>query len=451
MELTTKQALTAYAEMMNSCDSTNFEKLLADDLVSTSQAVLTDITSKTEFISYIRGKLQTIKQSNATVYAELGELNAYGHSECVVIAQGNKDNLVATAFITVKDNKVKQIDLCSVPPPSQAKRSGIYPKIKDLNSQPKTFVSYASKFDIYKGDKNWGELSLEQRKIIAVSEFTNDDLDIQTYVMNCGLKKSQYEGLRSLYVASFSLNEQLGFIREDAKTDKDVNFLLSTFSNTKLYKELNDLISNKGNEKTEYDGVELEKFRWTGVKERLLDEIFEMTNSESRQFIKQQLEPLNATNLNNENNFIKQAEVISSQNNEIKSNKSIFDLFVSAEVRWVREEIRNFFNHHSYFCSDSAMKEALSTAGQADKTKYSIRVDGLKPQEIALIIIRNVAFHKLISGRFHTYRNTLSTSGKDYLKLFNDAIAQSVTTGFTTEKDAQEEREELLSFIKNLG
>lgn len=137
MELTTKQALTAYAEMMNSCDSTNFEKLLADDLVSTSQAVLTDITSKTEFITYIRGKLQTIKQSNATVYAELGELNAYGHSECVVIAQGNKDNLVATAFITVKDNKVKQIDLCSVPPPSQAKRSGIYPKIKDLNSQPK--------------------------------------------------------------------------------------------------------------------------------------------------------------------------------------------------------------------------------------------------------------------------------------------------------------------------
>lgn len=275
MELTTKQALTAYAEMMNSCDSSNFEKLLADDLVSTSQAVLTDITSKAEFVTYIRGKLQTIKQSNATVYAELGELNAYGHSECVVIAQGNKDNLVATAFITVKDNKVKQIDLCSVPPPSQAKRSGIYPT-----------------------------------------------------------------------------------------PNKSVP------------------------------------------------------------------------------NTLKNLE---------KSNKSLFDLFVSAEVRWVREEIRNFFNQHNYFCSDSAMKEALSTAGQADKTKYSIRVDGLKPQEIALIIIRNVAFHKLISGRYHTYRNTLSTSGKDYLKLFNDAIAQSVSAGFTTEKDAQEEREELLAFIKNLG
>ncbi len=112
---------------MNSCDSSNFETLLADDLVSTSQAVLSAMTSKAEYVAYIRQKLKTIKQSNATVYAELGELNAYGHTECVVIAQNSKGNLVGTAFITVKDNKVKQIDLCSVPPPTQAKRSGIYP------------------------------------------------------------------------------------------------------------------------------------------------------------------------------------------------------------------------------------------------------------------------------------------------------------------------------------
>lgn len=128
MKLTTKQALTAYAEMMNCCDSSNFEKLLADDLVSTSQAVLTDITSKAEFVTYIKEKLQTIKQSNATVYAELGELDAYGHTDCVVIAQNDKDNLVAATFITVENNQVKKIDLCVIPPPSQAKRSGIYPR-----------------------------------------------------------------------------------------------------------------------------------------------------------------------------------------------------------------------------------------------------------------------------------------------------------------------------------
>ncbi len=451
MKLTTKKALTAYAAMMNSCDSSKFEKLLADDLVSTSQAVLTNITSKAEFVTYIRQKLKTIKESKATVYAELGELNAFGHTECVVMAQNSKDNLVGTAFITIKDNKIKQIDLCSVPSPSQAIRSGIYPKIEDENSYPKTFVSYASKFDVYVGNKNWSELSLEQRKTIVISEFTNDDLDIKSFVMNCGLKKSQYEGLRALYVTSFTLNEQLGFIKEDTKSDKDINFLLSTFSNTKLYKELSDLISNRASELTEYDGVELEKFRWTGLKERLLDETFEMTNSESRRFIKQHLEPLNVANSTNEKNVIKQTKANSVPHIKNKSNKSFFDFFVCAEVRWVKEEIRRFFNHHNYICSELAMKEALQIAGQADKTKYSIRVDGLKPQEIALIIISNVAFNQLIRGKHHIYRNTLSLNGKDYLKLFNDSLALSVVEGYTTKDDAKERLDELMAFIKNLG
>lgn len=127
MALTTKQALTAYAQMMNSCDSSNFEKLLAEDVVSTSQAVLTNITNKNDFVSYMKGKLQNIKQSNATVYAELGEIEAYGHKDCVIVAQNTKDNLVAIAFITVGENQIKKIDLCVVPPPSQAKRTGIYP------------------------------------------------------------------------------------------------------------------------------------------------------------------------------------------------------------------------------------------------------------------------------------------------------------------------------------
>lgn len=127
MVLTTKQALTAYAQMMNSCDISNFEKLLAEDVVSTSQAVLTNITNKSDFVSYMQGKLQTIKQSNATVYAELGEIQAYGHKDCVIVAQNTKDNLVAIVFITVGENQIKKIDLCEVPPPSQAKRTGIYP------------------------------------------------------------------------------------------------------------------------------------------------------------------------------------------------------------------------------------------------------------------------------------------------------------------------------------
>lgn len=130
MELTTKQALIAYAEMLNSCESCKFEKLLADDLCSSSQAVLTDISSKDEYIHYIREKLKNIKQSNAKVFAELGELHAYGQTDCVILAQNNKDNLVGVAYVTIVDNLIKQIDLCTVPPASQAKRTGIYPSLR---------------------------------------------------------------------------------------------------------------------------------------------------------------------------------------------------------------------------------------------------------------------------------------------------------------------------------
>lgn len=130
MKLTIRQALTAYAEMLNSCDSSNFETLLADDLRSSSQVVLTDITSKDEYVSYIREKLKTIKQSNAKVFAELGELHTYGHTNCVILAQNNKDNLIGVAYITIADNLIKRIDLCTVPPPSQANRTGIYPTLR---------------------------------------------------------------------------------------------------------------------------------------------------------------------------------------------------------------------------------------------------------------------------------------------------------------------------------
>jgi hypothetical protein len=76
--LTELKALECYAHMLNTCDSTEFEKLLVDEFCSTSQAVLSDITSKDDFVGYIREKLKTIKSSENRMFAELGRLSAYG-------------------------------------------------------------------------------------------------------------------------------------------------------------------------------------------------------------------------------------------------------------------------------------------------------------------------------------------------------------------------------------
>lgn len=451
MTIDTKNALTAYAAMMNSCDSTEFEALLADDFRYTSQAVLTDITNKNEFVEFIKQKLKTIKHSNATVFAELGKLDAYGHTDCVVLAQNNKNNLVATVFVTIGNDKIKQVDICTVPPPSMARRTGIYPSLNQINPA-KMFVSYATKFDLYDGTKNWNELNLEQRKTIVNSEFADSHVDIQKFVMDIGLKKRQYLGIRSLHVSSQMLNERLGLIKQDMKGEKDTFYVLAVFANTHFFKEVNDLLTGKATEATEYNGIELEKFAQIGTEECLLDEMFDMSSNEARQFIKAQLAPLHL--MPTQAKPTKAKEVLTESIPAVfhnKSNKSIFDLFSCVEVRWIKEEIRDYFNCRSYVCSDTALKEALKAASDADKAKYSIRVDQMKPLQVALIIIRNVAFHQLISGKHHIYRNTLNLLGTDYLKLFNDVMKLSIKLGYTTEEDAKIENDELLTFIKNLG
>jgi hypothetical protein len=46
---------------------------------------------------------------------------------CVVLAQGDKENLVAVVFAEVKGDFIERIDLCVAPTPQSAKRSGEYP------------------------------------------------------------------------------------------------------------------------------------------------------------------------------------------------------------------------------------------------------------------------------------------------------------------------------------
>lgn len=127
MMLSNRDALIAYAKMMNNLDSAEFESSLADEFEFESQSVLSPLIGKKEFIEYIRPKLRTIKISNTVIFAELAELNAYGQKDCVLIAQNDKDNLVATVYAKVDCGKIVRLDICTVPDPKSALRTGIYP------------------------------------------------------------------------------------------------------------------------------------------------------------------------------------------------------------------------------------------------------------------------------------------------------------------------------------
>ena len=129
MTLTDEDALRAYAKTMNTLSIEPLEKVLAENFHYSSQHVFSELTSKAEFLDYLEPKLTTIIRSGATVYAELGTVFAYGRQQpCVVLAQGDQTNLVALVLAKVESGQLSRLDLCILPTPDAAQRSGEYPR-----------------------------------------------------------------------------------------------------------------------------------------------------------------------------------------------------------------------------------------------------------------------------------------------------------------------------------
>ena len=120
-------ALRAYASMMNTLDSSKLEPLLSDDFHYSSQMVLVEIESKQEYLDYINPKLDVVRTSGTKVWAEMAILTHSFPGPCVVLAQGDKENLVALVLAKVRGGQIERIDMCIVPTPQSAKRSGEYP------------------------------------------------------------------------------------------------------------------------------------------------------------------------------------------------------------------------------------------------------------------------------------------------------------------------------------
>lgn len=120
-------ALRAYASMMNTLDSSKLESLLSDDFHYAPQMVLAEIESKQEYLDYINPKLEVVRASGTKVWAEMAILTHSFPGPCVVLAQGDKEHLVALVLAKVKGDQIERIDMCIVPTPQSAKRSGEYP------------------------------------------------------------------------------------------------------------------------------------------------------------------------------------------------------------------------------------------------------------------------------------------------------------------------------------
>lgn len=121
------EGLRAHARMINRLDPDELEPLLADDFTYESQMVFSALTAKSEFMDYTRGKLDAIRRTGTKVRAEMGWLDYGFPGPCVVVSQGNQEDPAGLVLAKVRDGKLIRLEMCIVPPPSSAKRSGEYP------------------------------------------------------------------------------------------------------------------------------------------------------------------------------------------------------------------------------------------------------------------------------------------------------------------------------------
>jgi len=75
----------------------------------------------------MQGKFQTIADSDRRPYAEIGELQEYPYGECVILAQDDIDNLIATVIVSIEGGLIAKLNMCAVPAPQSARRTGEYP------------------------------------------------------------------------------------------------------------------------------------------------------------------------------------------------------------------------------------------------------------------------------------------------------------------------------------
>lgn len=144
--LSEQELCEIYAKMWNCLDASILEPYLMDDIVYESQMVLEPHINRVGLMNYLYAKLKTIRSNldNSRPYAELGFLGSQDGSNikilsaeemrpCVILAQGHKDDLKGLAILETRNGKIKRIDLCIVPHPSTATRTGHYPGIDDLS------------------------------------------------------------------------------------------------------------------------------------------------------------------------------------------------------------------------------------------------------------------------------------------------------------------------------
>jgi len=122
-------ALKTYAGMFNDLNSQQLKDCLDENFCYSSQMVFEEIRGKSKYAAYIDAKLKAIKESGSKVFAELAISGHGDEPNCLVMSQGDIENLISTLFVEVREGVIIRADMCFLPSPLNVRRTGIYPKV----------------------------------------------------------------------------------------------------------------------------------------------------------------------------------------------------------------------------------------------------------------------------------------------------------------------------------
>jgi hypothetical protein len=126
-------------------------------------------------------------------------------------------------------------------------------------------------------------------------------------------------------------------------------------------------------------------------------------------------------------------------------------MFKPFEVKATCRDIDAFLQADNGLCIETVRKGALSLAHDTDKVLYSIRVNHMKPDELALTLIYNVLTRNLQSGSLHVYRGILSMEGQDMLRLWHATAKELVKRGYSSTHEYETESAGIVEGIHSAG
>lgn len=127
------ESLKKLARTWNNLDTKFIENELAENFIYESQWVLTPIMDSKAFLIYLQSKFQAIKSAmqreTMSVSAELALHPAIEKKPIIVLTQITGEGVrQVSMLVKAEEAKIKRIDVCFIPDPSDAELTGEFPK-----------------------------------------------------------------------------------------------------------------------------------------------------------------------------------------------------------------------------------------------------------------------------------------------------------------------------------